>query len=227
MSIADNLEKIGENIRRAAERSGRKTDALTLVAVSKTVEPERILEAYRLGLRDFGENYVQEASGKAAQLPWDINWHFIGHLQKNKVKQILPWVHLLHSADSLELLRVVERKAPSGKIPCLLEVNLAGEESKSGLPEEQVFPLLESAQDLTKVEIQGLMCIPPLVNRAEDNRPYFKRLRELLERINKAGYPHFRGIHLSMGMSDDYETAVEEGATMLRIGRALFGERSR
>jgi len=226
MSIAENLELIRQKIASSALRVKRRPEAVTLVAVSKTVSVEKIMEAYRLGLRDFGENYYQEARKKVLALPGDIRWHFIGNLQKNKAKGILPWIHLLHSADNFELLQLLENKAGEQKVSCLLEVNLAGEESKSGMAETQVVPLLEATRGFTRLEIQGLMCIPPFASGPEDNRPYFKRLRELLERINRIGFPHFKGIHLSMGMTDDYETAIEEGATIVRIGRALFGERS-
>jgi pyridoxal phosphate enzyme (YggS family) len=208
MSLAARIDAVRGRIERAA--AGR---PVTLCAVSKTHPPEAIREAAAAGLTVFGESYAQELSGKRQALAdLALAWHFIGHLQRNKVKDVVG-VALIHGVDSLGLAETIDRRA-SGRQDVLVEVNLAGEGSKSGVAPAALDPLLEALAGLARVRCRGLMCIPPL---GEDNRPRFRALATL---ARAHGLPE-----LSMGMSDDYEVAIEEGATIVRVGTALFGER--
>jgi len=217
--IRANLERVRERIARAAERAGRRGEDVLLVAVSKTVEVERIREAIAAGVPALGENRVQEARGKIAELGRPVPWHLIGHLQTNKVKEALSLFDLIHSIDRLELARECERRANDRGRPVdvLLEVNVAGEASKGGVAPDAVAETLDEISGLGHLRMRGLMAIPPPVERAEDARQWFQALRKLGERHGLA--------ELSMGMSADFEVAIEEGATMVRVGTAIFGSR--
>ena len=217
--IATNLERVRERLARAAERAGRRPDDVLLIAVSKTVDVERIRAAVAAGVTALGENRVQEAKTKIAELGRPAAWHLIGHLQTNKVKDALPLFDVIHSLDRLELAREIERRAaaPGQMVDALLQVNVAAEASKGGVGPDAVGETLDAIGKLAHVRVRGLMTIPPEVEHAEDSRPWFRRLRELAER---------HGLReLSMGMSGDFEVAVEEGATMVRVGTAVFGPR--
>jgi PLP dependent protein len=207
----------------AAYKAGRDASSIRLVLASKTQPSDAIRAAANAGARDFGENYVQEAIAKRAELSdlTDIRWHLIGHLQTNKVKVAASAFALIHSVDSVRLAESLARAQPSPRVHALIEVNLGGEASKTGIAPDGVAAILDAARD--KIEIDGLMTIPPPAARAEAVRPYFAQLRELRDRLaRQSGYALSE---LSMGMSDDFEAAVEEGATIVRIGRAVFGER--
>jgi PLP dependent protein len=218
--VATNLERVRERLARAAERAGRRAGDVLLIGVSKTVEAERIRAAVAAGVTALGENRVQEAKGKIAELGRLAAWHLIGHLQTNKVKDALPLFDMIHSLDRLELAREVERRAAArGQVvDALLQVNVAAEASKGGVGPEAVGETLDAIGKLPHLRVRGLMTIPPEVERAEDSRRWFRQLRELAER---------HGLReLSMGMSGDFEVAIEEGATMVRVGTAIFGPRA-
>lgn len=217
MSYQEVQERVGE----AAERSGRAASEVTLVAVSKEMSPEQISEIYRLGHRDFGENRAQELIAKAPRLPGDIRWHFVGTLQSNKARGLRHIVHLLHSMDRRSLASAW-MKGPGLAPPVLMQVNLGQEPQKSGVAPAEVDEALEWMLAIG-LEVRGVMGIPPLPQRAEDSRPYFASLREIRDRLQKK---HSGVVELSMGMTDDYEVAIEEGATMIRVGRAIFGPRN-
>jgi pyridoxal phosphate enzyme (YggS family) len=207
----------------AAYKAGRDASSIRLVLASKTQPSDAIRAAANAGARDFGENYVQEAIAKRAELSdlTDIRWHLIGHLQTNKVKVAASAFALIHSVDSVRLAEALARAQPSPRVHALIEVNLGGEASKTGVAPEGVAAILDATRD--KLEIDGLMTIPPSAGSAEAARPYFAQLRELRDRLaTQSGYALSE---LSMGMTDDFEVAVEEGATIVRIGRAVFGER--
>lgn len=225
MNLAARYEAVRSKIRRAAGNEAA-FSRITLIAVSKTRPVEEIEALYRLGHRDFGENYVQEMVAKAEALRArgceEIRWHFIGHLQSNKVRTLVPWVHAVHTVDSeklgLELARRWQVAGRSGRLPIFIEVNLDREESKSGVPEESVPPLCAALSEIYELSVQGLMCIPNVESTREGLA--FRRLRALGERCR----PYTAG-YLSMGMSDDFEVAIREGATCVRVGTALFGPR--
>ncbi len=224
-SLESNLEKIRAQVRAAALRSGRGEEAVTLIAVSKAHPPEAVAEALEAGQFLFGENRVQEARAKAARLPERVRWHLIGHLQSNKVRQALPLFERIHSVDSLEIARDINRIAGElGLFPkVLLEVNVAGESTKFGFTPTRLEAELDELLALDRLEIDGLMAIPPFTPEPEASRPSFVRLRECRERIAAlSGLPFGE---LSMGMSHDFAVAIEEGATMVRVGTAIFGER--
>jgi hypothetical protein len=220
LDIPGNLARVRERLARAAERAGRRADDVLLIGVSKTVDVERIRAAVAAGLRALGENRVQEARGKVAELGRPVPWHLIGHLQTNKVRDALELFDVIHSLDRLELARELERRAAARGRPIetLLQVNVAAEATKGGVGPDAVGETLDAIGKLPHVRVRGLMTIPPEVARAEDSRPWFRRLRELAERHGLA--------ELSMGMSGDFEVAVEEGATMVRVGTAIFGPRA-
>jgi pyridoxal phosphate enzyme (YggS family) len=223
--IHDNLSLVKSKIAEAAQRVHRKPEEVELIVVSKTFPAEVIREAVEDGHRLFGENRVQELLGKIADLPSDLRWHLIGHLQSNKVRKILPVVEAIHSVDSLDLARDINRVAGElGLFPKVyLEVNVAGEATKYGFAPEKVEAVLDDLLKLDRLEIEGFMCVPPVGEEPEDSRKYFVLLRELRDRMSKlAGVP-FSG--LSMGMSGDYAVAIEEGATLVRVGSAIFGGR--
>jgi len=226
-SVAENFEHVRQQIAAAAQKSGRSSDEIELVAVSKTHDAERIREAIDAGQQLFGESKVQEARAKIPDLPSALRWHFIGHLQKNKIRHALPLFELFHGIDSLGLAsdmnRIAEEEGSRPRI--LLEVNVAGEGSKFGFKPDQVERDIESLLGLPRLAIEGLMTIPPLAPEAEASRPFFVRLRELRDRVQQdfnLSLPH-----LSMGMTNDFAVAIEEGATLVRVGTAIFGERSR
>jgi pyridoxal phosphate enzyme (YggS family) len=214
-----NLAAVHERIERAAARAGRRADDVLLIGVSKTVPAERVRLGVEAGLRALGENRVQEAKEKIKVLGRPVPWHLIGHLQTNKVRDALELFDLIHSLDRLELARELERRAGDrGRVvETLLEVNVAAEPSKSGFAPDAVESALEAIGAMTHVRVRGLMAIPPAVERAEDARPSFQALRRLGERCGLK--------ELSMGMSADFEVAIEEGATMVRVGTAIFGAR--
>jgi len=216
--IAENLERVKERVARAAQRAGRDPSAVTIVGVAKTFPPQAIAEAYRAGLRHIGENRVQEAQAKRPELASlaGVTWHLVGHLQTNKVKRALELFDIVHSVDSLRVAEFISRHA-TRPVEVLVEVNVAGEASKFGVAPQEVPALVEALARLPRIEVVGLMTIAPLVADPEEVRPVFRRLREL------AGGLGLR--ELSMGMTDDFEVAVEEGATLVRIGRAIFGAR--
>ena len=226
--IAARFATVREKIAAAAARSGRAPEGIELVAVSKTHPPETIRRAVEeAGQTLFGESRLQEARAKQPLLPGRLRWHFIGHLQKNKIRAALPHFELFHGVDSLDTARQIDRIAgEEGLRPAvLLEINLAAEASKFGFPADRLEEQLEEILALDRLAIEGLMCIPPPGPTPEDSRHFFVQLRELRDRIQagaRVGLPH-----LSMGMSNDYEVAVEEGATLVRVGTALFGERVR
>ncbi len=200
---------------------------VTLVAVSKIKPASDIQALYDLGQRDFGENYVQELVEKQAQLPVDINWHFIGHLQRNKVKYIAPFVHLIHGVDSYNLLKEINKQAIKNHrvINCLLQVHIAQEETKFGLNEEELHALLEKTEDLQQVHIKGLMGMASFSDDEKVVRKEFRMLKKLFDQLKEYRLPQLQAETLSMGMSGDYTMAIEEGSNMVRIGSLLFGRR--
>ena len=217
--VRENLERVRERIARAAARAARRPDDVLLIGVSKTVDVERIRAALDAGLRALGENRVQEAKTKVAELGHPAAWHLVGHLQTNKVRDALELFDVIHSLDRLELAQELERRGAARglAVEAMLQVNVAGEASKGGFAPDAVAQALEAIGKLAHVQVTGLMAIPPEVERPDDARPWFRRLRELAER---------HGLRqLSMGMSGDFEVAVEEGATMVRVGTAIFGAR--
>jgi len=227
VSLADNLAGVQQRIRAACERSGRDPSSVQLLAVAKTHPPEAVKAVADLGLTLFGENKVQEAKVKIPQCPGRLRWHFIGHLQTNKVRDAVELFAMIQSVDSLPLAQEINKRAEAAArtMPVLLEVNVAGEASKFGYQPEQLLVELKEVNALPRLEIHGLMTVPPWSAEPEKARPHFRRLRELkaqCEQILGAPLPQ-----LSMGMTGDFEIAVEEGATMIRVGTALFGSRSR
>ena len=225
--LRDNLYEVEEKIQEACRRAGRDRSEVTLVAVSKTKPAEMLREAYDLGVRVFGENKVQEIREKYEVLPKDIEWHMIGHLQTNKVKYIVDKVRLIHSVDSFKLAEVIEKEAEKhGRtVDVLLEVNVAEEASKFGLKTSDVLPMAEKISQLPHVNLRGLMTIAPFVENPEKNRAIFANLHELYVDIKEKNIDNGTVSILSMGMTNDYETAIEEGATMVRIGTGIFGAR--
>ena len=225
MSLPDNLISIQQRISAACGRAGRDVNSVTLLAVSKTHPPETISAAAGLGLLVFGENKVQEAKAKIPLCPGRLRWHFIGHLQSNKCRDAVELFEMIQGVDSLPLAQEINKRATDAAktIPVLLEVNLAGEASKFGYPPERLLADLKEINSLPRIEVHGLMTVPPWSPDAESSRPHFRRLRELkteCEQLLGAPLPQ-----LSMGMSGDFEVAIEEGATIVRIGTALFGPR--
>jgi pyridoxal phosphate enzyme (YggS family) len=225
MSLADNLEKVQQRIRAACGRADREPNSITLLAVTKTQPPEVVSAAAKLGLTFFGENKVQEAKAKIPLCPGNLRWHMIGHLQSNKCRDAVELFKMIQSVDSLSLAQEINNRAEQAArtMPVLMEVNVAGEASKFGYRPEQLLTELKEFNALPRIEIHGLMIVPPWSAEAEKARPHFRRLRELkaqCEQILGAPLPH-----LSMGMSGDFEIAIEEGATMVRIGTELFGPR--
>jgi pyridoxal phosphate enzyme (YggS family) len=227
MTVADNLKTVMDRIASAAERAGRDPSSVRLVVATKTVDIERIREAVSAGATLLGENRVQEAKEKIEKLGPIACWHLIGHLQTNKAKYAVKLFDLIHSVDNLELAKEIDRQAAKiGKVQnVLIEVNIAGEASKAGMAVKEAPALAREIAKLKNVSIQGLMTMPPFSDDPEDSRPYFCVLRELAESIAKENNPGVSMQELSMGMSGDFEVAVEEGATMVRVGTAIFGER--
>ena len=225
--LKENLKEVQENILKACEKSGRNPEDVTLIAVSKTKPVPMLQEIYDENIRDFGENKVQELVEKYDELPQDIKWHMIGHLQRNKVKYIIDKVSMVHSVDSVRLAEAIEKEAAKKDIciPVLIEVNVAGEESKFGLSVEEVLPFLEEISSYEHLQVKGLMTIAPFVANPEENREVFQKLKKLSVDIATKNINNVNMSVLSMGMTNDYQVAVEEGATMVRVGTGIFGER--
>lgn len=227
VDVTGNLKSVEERIAAACRRAGRDRDSVKLVCVTKTKPLPMLEEAYRDGYRAFGENKVQEISLKKPQLPSDIRWHMIGHLQTNKVKQVLPNVVMIHSVESEHLANEISKQAVKLgiEIPVLIEVNIAKEESKFGVMPEDAAQFIRNIAPLPGMKIRGLMTSAPYTENPETNRVYFRNLRELAIDINGQNIDNVSMYELSMGMSGDFEVAVEEGATIVRVGSAIFGER--
>ena len=231
--LAGNIGRVRERVAEAAARSGRRPEAVTIVAVTKGVEPERIAEAVAAGISDLGENRVQEAAAKVAAVSgWNglpaVRWHMVGHLQRNKVRQAASLFSVIHSVDSEHLAADLSARTHSGPHPSidiLLQVNVAGEAHKFGVAPRQAASILREIAGLSGLRVVGLMTIAPQTDDQETVRPIFRRLRELGDELRSSGIAGEEFTHLSMGMTDDFDVAVEEGATMVRIGRAIFGER--
>ena len=226
--LKDQLQEVEKKIQPACDRAGRKREEVTLIAVSKTKPVETLQEAYDLGVRIFGENKVQELTVKYEALPKDIHWHMIGHLQTNKVKYIIDKAELIHSVDSLKLAETIEKEAAKHDLiaDILVEVNVAEEESKFGMKMEEVIPFVEKVSAFPHVRVRGLMTIAPFVEDPEENRSIFADLHKLYIDIKKKNHDNDTVSVLSMGMTNDYEVAIEEGATMVRVGTGIFGARN-
>lgn len=225
--IRDNILEVRKNMEEACRRAGRELSDVSLIAVSKTKPVPMLQEAYDAGCRDFGENKVQEIMDKIDRLPSDIRWHMIGHLQTNKVKYIVGKVFLIHSVDSLHLAEAISREAvkQNTTVNILIEVNVAKEESKYGAMAEDVLSLVEKIALLPGISVKGLMTIAPYVENPQENRQYFVKLRQLAVDIKSKNIDNIHMDILSMGMTGDYTVAVEEGATYVRVGTGIFGER--
>ena len=226
--IQKNLNEVEENILAACKKSGRNREDITLIAVSKTKPVSLLNEAYAAGVRDFGENKVQEMCEKHEVMDKDIRWHMIGHLQTNKVKYLIGKTTLIHSVDSYKLACEIEKQAAKQNciMDILIEVNIAEEESKFGLAEEEVLHLVKEVSKLPHVRIQGLMTVAPYVVDSEENRPFFRKIKQLSVDIDNQNIDNVSMNILSMGMTGDYMVAIEEGATMVRVGTGIFGERN-
>ncbi len=219
IDIEGNLRELKRRIHRACERASRLPEEVTVVAVTKGVAPSMVREAFKRGLRNFGENRVQEAEDKIQQLSdlrSELTWHMVGHLQSNKAKTAVALFDLIHSVDSIRLAEILSLRTPE-RLPILLQVNVSGETTKSGFTIDEAISAAQEIRKLPNLEVKGLMTIAPLTNNPEEVRPVFSQLREIRDRLGLE--------HLSMGMTDDFEVAIEEGATIVRIGRAIFGER--
>ena len=227
MSIAENLRNVQERIRNAAVKAGRAPATVRLVAVSKTQPAAAVAEAARSGQLIFGENYVQELTGKAAEVKEPVEWHFIGHLQSNKVRQIAGLVSMIHSVDRLSLAQEIDRQWKKiGKVcPVLVQVNIACEATKCGTSTGELYRLVQDMALLSHLQIRGLMTMPPFFDDPELARPYFRELKRLAAEIAGRGIAGVEMAELSIGMSGDFEVAIEEGATLVRVGSAVFGER--
>lgn len=225
--IKENLEIVTGKMESAALEAGRDPKEITLIAVSKTKPVSLVEEAYACGCRDFGENKVQELCDKYEKLPQDIRWHLIGHLQRNKVKYVVGKAFLIHSVDSLRLAEEIQKEAEKKQVhvKILIEVNVAGEESKFGVAPEEAEDLVRAVSRLSNVHIEGLMTIAPVVERGEDNAVYFSKLRQLSVDISGKNIDNVNMNVLSMGMTGDFEQAVRDGATYVRVGTGIFGER--
>jgi pyridoxal phosphate enzyme (YggS family) len=226
-SIAENLERVREQVAQAAVKAGRAVEEIELVAITKTHPAEKVHEAIEAGQTLFGESRVQEARGKIPELPSNIRWHFVGHLQRNKIRHALPLFERIHSVDSLALAQEINRIAQEEGFHqrVLLEVNVAGEGTKFGFAPGKLREQMEDLLALPRLSIEGLMCIPPLAEEAEASRKFFVQLRELRDSLEKEF--DLKLPHLSMGMTQDFPIGVEEGATLVRVGTAIFGQRSR
>jgi len=225
MSIKENLEKIKQQIRAKSELVGRDPQEITLVAVAKTVEVDRIEEAIASGVTIVGESRVQEANEKYRKVGNKVIWHLVGHLQRNKAKDAVKIFDLIHSVDSVKLANEIDKQARNGgKIQkILIEVNVSGEESKYGLSPEELIPFLKEISELANIRVKGLMTMAPLYENPDYSRPHFRKLRELMEKVKAQNIINVEMKYLSMGMTNDFEVAIEEGSNMVRIGRAIFG----
>ncbi|MGH7975931.1 MAG: YggS family pyridoxal phosphate-dependent enzyme [Limisphaerales bacterium] len=227
MSFAENLNSVRQRIKAACDGCDREPNSVTLLAVTKSQPPEIVVDAAQLGLNFFGENKIQEAKAKIPLCPGKLRWHFIGHLQSNKIRDAVEFFEMIQSVDNLNLAREISKRCEQAAktMPILLEVNVAGEASKFGYKPEKLLAELKEMRALPRLEIRGLMAVPPWSSEPEKTRPHFRQLRELKMRCEQVvGVPL---PHLSMGMSGDFEVAIEEGATIVRIGTALFGQRSK
>jgi len=226
--IADNINSIRQRISAAAVRCQRNPDSIKLLAVTKTVSAERIREAIAAGITSFGENYVQEAKDKIALIDRRVEWHMIGHLQTNKAKYVVNLFDYVHSVDRMELAGELNKRAGliNKKLNVLIEINVSGEKTKSGISAVQAIELIKDISFLENVSVKGLMTMAPYSDNPENSRPYFSALRNLQDKIIREGIEGIQMNELSMGMTDDFEIAIEEGATIVRIGRAIFGERT-
>ena len=225
--VRENLKSVYDKIRKHCEEKNIDADSLKLIAVSKTKPVEMIREAYDCGVRDFGENKVQEILEKYDKLPDDVRWHMIGHLQTNKVKMIIDKVVLIHSVDSLNLAKCIDKEAKKKgiKVNGLIELNLGGEESKYGFSKEELYENIEEIAKLENLCIKGLMTVAPYVDKEEKNREIFKEMKRISVDINTKNIDNVNMEYLSMGMSNDFLVAIEEGATFVRIGSLIFGNR--
>jgi len=225
--ISSNVSLIRQRMGVACARCGRDPQSVKLMAVSKTVAPERIRQALAAGVTLLGENYVQEAREKIPTIGHVAEWHMIGHLQTNKVKFVVNLFDWIHSVDRLELARELDKRAGQNnrRLNVLIEVNVSGEESKSGIEATQALELVRQVSLLPNINLRGLMTMPPYSDNPENSRPYFQALRKLRDDISAADIPSIPMDELSMGMTDDFEVAIEEGATIIRVGRAIFGNR--
>ena len=226
--LYENYEKVVENVKKACERSGRNFQDVTIIAVSKTKPLSDVEELLAHGITEFGENKVQEMVDKYEHVSKPVNWHLIGHLQTNKVKYIVDKACLIHSVDSVHLAKEIEKEAARKDVivKVLIEVNIAQEESKFGIREDEVYSLIDAIKDMPHVHVMGLMTIAPFVDNPEENRVYFRKMHQLLLDIKSKCIDNIDMNVLSMGMTNDYEIAVEEGATMIRVGTAIFGARN-
>ena len=228
MSIADNINLVQSNIIQAQKgRNPSCTGDVRLIAVTKTLSADAIRPAYDCGIRDFGENRVQELTAKFPLFPKDLRWHLIGHLQTNKVKYIIDKAAMIHSLDSIKLAAEIEKRAAAIDriMPCLVQVNIAGEDTKSGLAPEEVRDLVEALGDYSHVAVEGLMTIGPHTDDKAAINDVFRRCKDLQQQLNAIALPNVKMKELSMGMSADYEDAVRQGATMVRVGTVIFGPR--
>lgn len=225
MTVADNVARVRDRMELAARRAGRNVSEITLVAATKGVEVKKIKEAVSAGVRVFGENYVQEAKEKIEKTKRQkVSWHFIGNLQKNKAKQAVELFDMIQTVDSIEIAKEISKRAKK-PIDVLIEVNLAGEKTKAGVGAKNLTKLVHQMAGLENINLKGLMAIPPLYEDPEISRPFFVTLRRLAEKINRENIPGLFLHELSVGMSNDFDVAIEEGATLVRIGTAIFGER--
>lgn len=226
--VRENLAEVERRIQAACERAGRERAQVRLIAVSKTKPVELLTEAYEAGSRDFGENKPQEIKEKYPQLPSDIRWHMIGHLQRNKIKYVIDKVCMIHSVESVRLAEAISEEAGKRGIvmPVLVEVNVAGEESKFGVRPEETEAFVREICRFPNIRVEGLMTIAPFTENAEDNRIFFRKLRNLYVDIKAKNIDNVNMCNLSMGLTGDYEVAIEEGATMVRVGTGIFGARS-
>ena len=226
--LKENLINVENNIMKACEKAGRNRSEVTLIAVSKTKPVEMLQEVYDQGIRYFGENKVQEMCDKMEVMPKDINWNMIGHLQTNKVKYIVGKTSLIHSVDSLKLAEEIQKQAIKNNVvvDILVEVNIANEETKFGISKEETIQMVKEIAKLDHIRIKGLMTIAPFVENPEDNRLYFREIKQLSVDINNQNIDNVCMDILSMGMTGDYMVAIEEGSTMVRVGTGIFGERN-
>lgn len=225
--VTENYREVEKRVCEVCARSGRAREEVTLIAVSKYKPVEMIRELMAIGVRDFGENHAQELVSKTEEITEPLNWHFIGNLQRNKVKYVVGRACLIHSVSSLALAKEIQKEAAKKNVtvPVLVEVNIADEETKQGISEEEVYTLVREISELPNLVIRGLMAIAPPVESPEENRPYFRKLKQMQKEIAFFGLPRTEMTELSMGMTGDFEVAIEEGATMVRVGTAIFGAR--
>ena len=226
-AIRDRLQRVRERIARAAERSGRTPEDITLIAVSKTFDPPTVQQAVDAGARDLGENRIQEALSKVGQINGGVRWHLIGHLQSNKARQAIETFAVIHTIDSIQLAERLDRIAGelNRRPDVLIQVDLAHEPTKSGADERELPGIIETLDAADHLNFRGLMTLPPFFETPEQTRPFFRTLRELIENLNRNRESGRQLTELSMGMSHDFEVAIEEGATMVRVGTAIFGSR--